>query len=59
VALDAVASEILADHPNVILSKVVVDGQPGLVLLEVVQRADLLVVDSRGHGPSPGCSRVR
>ena len=49
-ALDAALHEAIPDAGNVKIEQRVVEGTAGAALVDESQRADLLVVGSRGHG---------
>jgi nucleotide-binding universal stress UspA family protein len=42
--------EVLGDRPDIDVTQVVAEGYPAPVLLDRARDAELLVVDSRGHG---------
>jgi nucleotide-binding universal stress UspA family protein len=48
--LNKVVSEELGDAPGPNVSKKLIEGSPATILVEESEKADLLVVGSRGHG---------
>ncbi|MDA8045918.1 MAG: universal stress protein [Actinomycetota bacterium] len=52
--LDDEITEVLGAEPGVAVEKVVAEGHPAPVLLELSKDADLLVLGSRGHGQFAG-----
>ncbi len=52
--LDQEVDEVLGTDPAISVERVVVEGHPAPVLLEMSKDADLLVVGSRGHGQFAG-----
>ncbi len=52
--LREVIREVTGEHPVVLVSAVLREGQPGKVLVDEAEDADLLVVGSRGHGEVVG-----
>lgn len=53
-ALTKAIATVAAEHPDVRIEPLVVEGDPAEVLCERAQDADLLVVGSRGHGVFSG-----
>jgi nucleotide-binding universal stress UspA family protein len=53
-ALDAVLHEVAPGRNGVLVERHVVEGAPATVLVDESERADLLVVGSRGHGGFAG-----
>jgi nucleotide-binding universal stress UspA family protein len=49
-ALEKTVDEVAAEWPQVHVERVVKEGHPAKVLLEIADEAHLLVVGSRGHG---------
>jgi nucleotide-binding universal stress UspA family protein len=54
VALETVVSQVLGAESGLDVRQLVVEGHPAPVLLGAAERADLLVVGSRGHGAFTG-----
>ena len=52
--LDVVVDQALADHPDLAVTKVVLDGTGAELLTEYSSAADLVVVGSRGRGGFAG-----
>jgi nucleotide-binding universal stress UspA family protein len=52
--LEAAVASVRAGHPDVELDTLVVEGHPAPILVAESERADLLVVGSRGHGEFTG-----
>jgi nucleotide-binding universal stress UspA family protein len=52
--LDKAISTALADRPDLVIIRRVVQGHPAPCLVEASKGADLLVVGNRGHGEFVG-----
>jgi nucleotide-binding universal stress UspA family protein len=52
--LEGAVRDATAEHPDVPVERLVVEGRAATVLLDVATGADLLVVGSRGHGGFAG-----
>lgn len=52
--LDEAAERIRREHPSLPVETVLIEGRPGLSLVEASTGAALLVVGSRGHGSFSG-----
>jgi nucleotide-binding universal stress UspA family protein len=52
--LKGVIGQVMGEHPGISVQATIVEGRPAMVLVEASERADLLVVGSRGHGEFAG-----
>lgn len=53
-ALDGIVADALGGEPRIDVRQIVVEGHPAQVLVEASDRAEHLVVGSRGHGAFTG-----